>query len=494
MKKCFALILSVLMVLSIMGCSTPAKEAATPAGDTEAEFQLEVEGFQVGFSRQICNPTAPLPLQGFGNVERRYFTEILDDMTFTCVAISDGEGNHILWITHDLIQSNWNFAYPIMQVISAKTGIPESNIFISACHSHSVPSEGGGKLNPEASAEFKAGCIDAIINASLEALADRKPAEMYIGSAETENLNFTRHYYHITEDGEKLYFGDNFGTRVINATTQHATEVDETMHLLKFTREGGKDVIVANWRAHPHYTGGSTKTQLSPDYPASFRDALERQTGAHVAYYQGASGNVNSFSRIPSEIRTSDNRAGGAMMAEHAMDGLKNNMTKVDTGTIQVKHMDFYGEINHSMDHLVAQAEIVQSVWTATASWTECGPYMYDYGIRSPYQANAIIKNAKRTKEKDGLIRLNVVAIGDDFAFATYPGELFDILSVQMEEASPYATTMLVGYSAGHVGYLPAAIAFEYTSYETDITRFVQGTGEMVRDEYIRMLNELYGA
>ena len=48
--------------------------------------------------------------------------------------------------------------------------------------------------------------------------------------------------------------------------------------------------------------------------------------------------------------------------------------------------------------------------------------------------------------------------------------------------------------NAGHVGYLPAAIAFEYTSYETDITRFVQGTGEMVRDEYIRMLNELYGA
>ena len=489
MKKWFALILVVLMTFSVLGCSAPAKGTAAPTED----FQLEVEDFQVGFCRIVCNPTASMPLQGYGNVEKRYFTEIANDMTFTCVAISDGEGNHILWITHDLIQSNWNFAYPIMQAISAKTGIPESNMFISGCHSHAVPSEGTGKLNPEASAQFRQDCMEAIISAAMGALADRKPAEMYIGSVETENLNFVRHYYHVTEDGEKLYFGDNFGTRVINATTRHATEVDPTMHLLKFTREGGKDVIVANWRAHPHYDSGSSNYVLSSDYPGTFRDALERQTDSHVAYFQGASGNVNTFSRIPSENRAKDSREGGAMLAAHAIDGLTNNMTKVDTGTIQVIHTDFYGEINHSMNYLVTQAEVVQSIWSATSSWDECRPYMTPYGIRSPYHAGAIVKNSKRTTENDGLIRLNVVAIGKDFAFATYPGELFDTISVQMEEASPYDTTMLVGYSAGHVGYLPSAIAFEYTSYETDVTRFVAGTGELVRDEYIRMLNEAYG-
>ena len=491
MKKWTAMLLCVLMILSIMGCSAPTEETAAP---TEDAFKLEVEGFQVGFSRKICNPTAPLPLQGYGNVENRYLTEIADDMTYTCVAISDGEGNHILWITTDLIQSNWNSMYPIMQTISSMTGIPESNIFISACHSHAVPSWGTCKLNPEASVEFKEGSIQAIIDAAMEALADRKPAEMYIGSVETENLNFTRHYYHVTEDGEKLYFGDNFGTRVINETTRHATEVDPTMHLLKFTREGGKDVIVANWRAHPHYMGGSKKYVMSADYVSTFREALERQTDSHVAYFQGACGNVNSFTRIPSESRTSDYRVGGALMADYAIEGLTNNMTQVATGPIQVLHTDFYGEINHSMDHLAVQAKTVSAIWSSTNSWDECRPYMTPYGIRSPYHANAIVSNSERTTEKDGLIRLNVVSIGEDFAFATYPGELFDILSVQMEEASPYATTMLVGYSAGHVGYLPAAIAFEYTSYETDITRFVQGTGEMVRDEYIRMLNELKDA
>ena len=86
---------------------------------------------------------------------------------------------------------------------------------------------------------------------------------------------------------------------------------------------------------------------------------------------------------------------------------------------------------------------------------------------------------------------MNTVAIGDSFAFVTFPGELFDTISVGVEEGSPYETTMLIGYSKGHIGYLPSAYAFEYTSYETDITRFAEGTGEIVRDQYIAMLEGL---
>ena len=86
---------------------------------------------------------------------------------------------------------------------------------------------------------------------------------------------------------------------------------------------------------------------------------------------------------------------------------------------------------------------------------------------------------------------MNAVSIGDSFAFVTFPGELFDTISVGVEEGSPYETTMLIGYSNGHIGYLPSAYAFEYTCYETDITRFAEGTGEIVRDQYISMLESL---
>ena len=43
------------------------------------------------------------------------------------------------------------------------------------------------------------------------------------------------------EEGKKHYFGDSFGTSVIDETTNHVSEAMESMRVLKFTREGAKD-------------------------------------------------------------------------------------------------------------------------------------------------------------------------------------------------------------------------------------------------------------
>ena len=113
------------------------------------------------------------------------------------------------------------------------------------------------------------------------------------------------------------------------------------------------------------------------------------------------------------------------------------------------------------------------------------------YGIRSVYHAGAIKWNSLRNKEEDGWMVLNAVSIGEDFAFVTFPGEMFDSISVRMEENSPYPATMMLGYCCHHIGYLPSAVAYKYTSYETDITRFAPGTGEQVADAQVAMLREL---
>ena len=70
-------------------------------------------------------------------------------------------------------------------------------------------------------------------------------------------------------------------------------------------------------------------------------------------------------------------------------------------------------------------------------------------------------------------------------------GELFDSLSVRMEDGSPFKTTLLLGYCYHHINYLPSMAAFKYGSYEVDTTRFKPGTGEEVADTYVQMLKEL---
>ena len=105
--------------------------------------------------------------------------------------------------------------------------------------------------------------------------------------------------------------------------------------------------------------------------------------------------------------------------------------------------------------------------------------------------ADAIVANYSRTTEKDGKLIMNAVSIGDSFAFVTFPGELFDSLSVRMEDGSPFKTTMLLGYCYHHLNYLPSMAAFKYGSYEVDVTRFQCGMGETVADTYHQMLKEL---
>ena len=483
MKKILVLFLVALIALS--GCG---KQTAAPAAQTATEQNTEIKEFSVGYSSRVVNPDEPVRLSGYGNEGTRYLEEINGDIKVFVIAISDGMGNDILWVNTDLIQVSEVNGETMQMMINLKTGVPVERIYISGNHSHSAPSFSGGTEEGE---RYKTKFFNAVTEVAVEAMADRKPATMETGSVETENLNFVKHYQYVDENGVTQYFGDNFGTAVYNETTKHTTEVDPTMHLLRIKREGCKDLIVCNWRAHPHFTGGSKKYVLSSDYPGFFREAMEQQLGVDCVYFQGACGNVNSSTRLAEERRTTDVRTFGKLLADYAIEGLENNMTPIESGQIKTAQYEYWGEINHTFDSLYAQAKVVTSVWSSTNSWDECRPYMTPYGIRSPYHANAIVANYGRTTEKDGKLIMNTVAIGDSFAFVTFPGELFDTISVGVEEGSPYETTMLIGYSKGHIGYLPSAYAFEYTSYETDITRFAEGTGEIVRDQYIAMLEGL---
>ena len=479
MKKALALLLLVCFLLPLLGC-TQTKQAA-PAAE-------EPKVFSVGHSSKIVNPDDPIPLVGYSNTYDRYSKEIGDDIKLSVTIFSDGEGTDIAIVNTDLCTVSQTLGESFQTQVSAETGIPMEHIYVSGNHSHSAPSITG---STEEEQKYNEKWLTLLAEASREAMADRKPAKMYTGSIETENLNFVKHYQYVDENGVTQFFGDNFGTAVYNDTTTHTTQVDPTMHLLKITREDCKDLVIVNWRAHPHFTGGTTKYVLSSDYPGAFREALEKQTGCEAVYLQGACGNVNSSTRLEKERRASDVRTHGALLAGYAIEGLKNNMTEITTGQIETVHFDYYGEINHTFDSLYMQAKTVSSVWNTTHSYDEARPFMTPYGIRSVYHANAIVANYSRTKETDGRLTMNAVCIGDEFAFVTFPGELFDTISVGIEEGSPYSMTMLIGYSTGHIGYLPSAYAFEYTSYETDITRFQAGTGEIVRDEYIRMLTEL---
>ena len=476
MKKLIACILLVTMVLAICGCTPNSSNTDIPTTVPAPE------GLQAGYARVDITPTESVPLCGFGNTSDRMSKNVLLNLYATCIALTDENNNTILLFAMDLQRASDVYVIPARTQISQKTGVPENQIFISASHTHAGPDV--DNTTEPSIGRYVPQLIQKMVTIAEKAMADRKPAEMSTGSIETENLTIVKHYKHTDAEGNVHYFGDNFGTSVIDSTTTYATEVDPTMHVVKLAREGAKDIVMVNWRAHPHMHSGATRYDVSADFIGTFRTAMELQLKCNFAYFQGAAGNLNSGNkdRIKANIRTSDCTEFGSLLAGYAKDCLTNNMTVVTDTTIQCRQTIMKAEVDHSADSLVAAASLLTG-----NNFTKDNPY----GIRSKYHASAIISRAKLGPTID--LELNAVAIGNTFAFVTAPDELFDTNSAWLETQSPYDMTFTLELTNGHMGYIPSAEGFAYSCYESDTTKVVPGTGEKVQEEFLKMLNDMAG-
>jgi hypothetical protein len=259
--------------------------------------------FRVGFGRVDISPSFSVPLRGYGDSATRLSTGIADRIYTTCVAFTDAEDNTVLLFHNDLATSEEEITDLARADIAAETGIPVSNIMVSATHTHHGPDVAMDTTDTaidaavrESVTRYRALLRQWMVEAAVAALADRKPAQMKIATEETENMNFIRHY--IMNDGTVA--GDNFGDHS-SGYAAHVTDPDRQMQLVKFTRTGGQDVVLANFQTHPHRAGRTIYNKISSDIVGVMRSNVESQMNCKFAYFTGASGNVNPSSKLETE-------------------------------------------------------------------------------------------------------------------------------------------------------------------------------------------------
>lgn len=476
MKKLTAILLALTLVLGLGACA--AAGTGSSDGPTAATGGVP-EGFLVGLSRVNITPEESVPLKGYGNTSQRMSNGYLDYLYTTCVAMTDEDGNTVLLFNNDLSCSFSDLTTEIRQTISEATGVPVSNIIVCSTHTHSGPDLYN---NAEPSiARYKASLKEWMLEAAELALADRRSAAMSVGSVKTEGLNFVRHY--VMDDGS--FAGDNHaGTGTSYAA--HVSDADPLMQMIRFSREGGEDIVMVNWQSHPHRTG-STNFDVSADIIGVMRTKVEEELGCGFAYFTGAAGNINPSSRIASENITGNYMEQGEALADYAIQ-LSQNLTPAQTGPIRVAQTTFTGKVDHSLDSLVAAATDVQNVWSATNNASKALTLAYSYGLHSQYHAAGVINKANKGATQD--LELSAFSIGN-VAFAVSTNELFDSLGVYIRENSPFDMTFVLCLANKDDGYIPDAYAYEYCCYEVDTGIFEAGIGEQVAEEYVSLLNEL---
>ena len=208
---------------------------------------------QVGFGRVDITPDFPVGLGGYDNPEKRVHTAVRDHIYMTCVAFADTEKT-ILVFTLDNCACAPFLADRLRGFVTEATGIDGTHQFYGATHSHSCPSvyaseKSGGVL-------YNALLDRSAPEAAKLALADLSPATVFAGNETIEGLAYVRHY--ILKDGTNA----ELRKHDVSELAGHPAEADKTMVLVKFAREGKKDVLLVNWHAHPDHS-----SSLDPELP-----------------------------------------------------------------------------------------------------------------------------------------------------------------------------------------------------------------------------------
>ncbi len=496
MKKLWSVPLLLALILSLCACGGSPKETRPAPSDTGAETTAPAETdaeptepagpdepFCAGFGRADITPWESTPLAGYGNNDKRLSVNVLDPLNADCVALRDGNGETVLLFMIDILYIMDDLVDYCRQHISEVTGIAGDHIYLAVSHSHSAPDV--NLTSSYAIARYRSYLRQRLGEAAAAAIGDLKPATASTGSAEIEGLNFVRHYK-LTNG---TYAGDNFGDFSSAPIEGYETEADHTLRMLRFEREGAKDILLMNFQVHPHRTGGISNPDVSSDVIARIRDYVEAREDVYCSYMQGGAGNINPTSRIAADMATSDYKEYGVLFGKTALAALP-SMTPVELGPIKISgSVPHTTTVNHTQANLSVKAAEIWSVFTSTGDRAKCIEMGKPYGIHSCYHASAIIYKNSLPDTLD--IELDALSFGD-VGLVTAPYEMFDVSADYIRDNSPYAFTLVMAYCNGYYSYIPATASFDNTCYEADQCRFIQGTAEELADALVGMLKELH--
>ena len=487
MKRILILLLAMVMVVSLFGCSS-----SEGTGDTEgkenkdkgaAETTGGYEGLQVGFSRQTVLPQGYEVHIGGGSWAERKTKEFRDEITISCVAISEG-GQTLLFYTMDYLGSKGSYVDPAKKMIAQETGVPEENIWMNATHTHAGPAIFYEWPNGN-TGTYRDTFNKAAVKAATKAISDQAPAELYYGSVETENMTFVRHY----EMNDGTVGGANFGD-FSSGIKGHTKEAETELKLVNFVREGEKDILLLSFPAH--CTMNQNSTSLSADYPEITRKYIEENGDYHVAFFQGASGDQVPSSRISGEAFSSDYKVYGEKLGEYALEGVAAGLTKSEATGLAITSETYIGLSNKEGVERLADAQAVQAVIDQYGKTSnEAKAAAKQYGFSSVYASGAVITRSKA--EEYAKMELRAFAVGD-VGFVVAPYEMFGQHSRQIMTESPFQETFIATLGEGDIGYLPTVEAAEYACYEAEVTIFERGTGDKAAEKYIEMLTQLKNA
>ena len=243
-------------------------------------------------------------------IASRYFyfvpaTGCLDALELNALAASDGENTAVI-IAADFGGMAQHYMNDFRARVSAHTGLPVEQIFITTLHQHTSivvadPIECDTPMNDPVILEW---LYRKFCDVAANALADMSEATMLVGAEQTaEQISFIRRNDKVADETAPD------GYRYVS----YGPEPDNRVYVARFVRKGKADVALVNFGTHPDVV--NTKS-FSNDWLGATRRFVEKDVeNVHCMMINGFQGDVNHFNyyTATSEERK---RMGGKVHAE----------------------------------------------------------------------------------------------------------------------------------------------------------------------------------
>ncbi len=433
---------------------------------------------RAGVAAVSITPPDGAPLAGY--YRKRLSEGVLDDLYSKAVVVERG-GVKAAIVVCDILTLPRQVVESARKLIEQQTDIPGANVMIGATHTHTSPVVSGENTrdmldggDSETAVKYTRSLPALIAQSVIEANKKLAPARASAAIAREDALSFNRRFR--MRDGAVSWNPPKFDKYIIRA----AGPIDPEVGLLYFDTPDAKPIAtVVNFAMHSDTVGGQ---KISADYPGHLSRLLAEYKGKDMLtlFALGACGNINHR-----DVFWKDNQKGvneafriGTVLAG-AVNKSWDDLKPLDAGAIQTRSETVKLPLAPITDEDVAKAEgVVKRLNDPKTTFME--------QVKA-FQVLDIKKRNGRPLE----VEVQVLTLGKDLAFVSLPGEAFVELGISIKKASPFPYTIIVELANGSVGYIPNKSAYPEGNYEVVSARCAAGSGEMLVEAAVKMLNEM---
>jgi len=414
----------------------------------------------------VANITPPLGSSIAGGMRDHTAADVHDELHARALVLESGSGGRIAFVVCDSCAIAGEVIASAKGQVARYTGIGPDRVLVSATHSHSAPAA-ARLFQSEPDAAYQAFLAERISDAVRRAVAHMEPARVGWGVGKAEKLLFNRRFHMEPGAIQEDPLGRKTDQVLMNPGAGNAKAkspagpIDPEVCILGVETLAGRPLAVLGSYAL-HYVGGVPWRTISADYFGVWASEMQRRVGGGSSEFvailaNACSGDVNNVdvkakapapARLGAYTKMREVAAELAVEAERVWRGIRfQENPRVDA---QMEWVDL--ETRRPSAEEVAAA---RALLPADADNVSDRKLIY----------------AKETVQMEAWPRrvqapVQALRIGD-LGIATFPGEAFTELGLEVKRRSPFQPTFLIELANSYLGYIPTVEGHKLGGYET---------------------------